>query len=546
MEIHHCIHCGTEAQANWRFCRRCGTGLADLEQVTRVAQCSNCATGLADGWRFCPNCGTSTDSAAPREGLSADEVADLIATPEPDTTAPLTAETEVAGEAPLGMEPGPEPVEAADATLQDLEAEDALEEPEPELLIEPEISKPQVSFDPADRDLDESGITTASLDEPVPPVGDLDFPPEAPAPPDPGLTVAEIEARLAADRPPPPDGDFPETMRSELIDDEVVLSDFESASAAEGLAEAPGPHESFELHGAAASEPAAGDVVDIPEVDETPAVIIPPARDRDRPDVRTELPKPMDSKTRPATEVPKPIEPRQGSTWTPTTPEKTAPPDGELAPTDTIFEDPGIFGQSLQLALLATAAISVAMIVAHIVLNNRLTNYARNGESVPRIQSVENIIGTWLRPALIVALLLTYLLTVIWSRRVVANLAVFEKPVPETALWMWAIPLVNFLVVRQHLDNAWKGSDVLLKDDPEWRSTPGNWWTLAFAVLALATVAVLFFGSFMVDIGTDEGAIDSNSYLMIGYALLAASLLCLVRSIGAVIERQHNRARRFV
>ena len=43
-----------------------------------------------------------------------------------------------------------------------------------------------------------------------------------------------------------------------------------------------------------------------------------------------------------------------------------------------------------------------------------------------------------------------------------------------------------------------------------------------------------------------EGAIDSNAYLMIGYAVLAASLLCLVRSISGIIERQHNRARHFV
>jgi hypothetical protein len=579
LEIHHCIHCGTEAQSTWRFCRRCGTGLADLEQIERVAQCGNCATELAEVWRFCPNCGTSSDTATPRTGLSNDDVADLIAAPEGESTGFVTPTGDFdaigfgdeaatiqdgppAYPEPAFEEPQAAPIEPAAVIEPEVEAPPpapiepaALLEPEvetpppapiePAALIEPEIadpliSKPSVAFEPEIPDYAEPSTADLVAEDPAPPLRGLDLSAEAPAPPlDPMATVAEIEARLAADRPPPPGDDFDDIAAPEIADDGPLPRDWDSSG--EAVLEAKESTAVFEVH-----RESAADIATDSGLDEKPAVVIPPSRTADRPDIPTELPTPLGSPQKPSTEIPQPIEQQAKSSWSPTPPKAVEKPAGELPPTDRLFQDPGLLGQATQLALLVAAAVSVAMVVAHIVLNNRLTDYQETFESIPRVESVQSIIGTWLRYLLILTLLGAFVLTVAWARRVVANLAIFRKPVSEAALWMWAIPLVNILVVRQHFDNAWKGSDVLLKDDPEWKKSRGNWWTLGFTALALLTVAVLFYGSNFVNADNIEGSLDSNSYLMIGYALLAASLLCLVRSISGIMERQHNRARQFV
>ncbi len=579
MEIHHCIHCGTEAQSTWRFCRRCGTGLADLEQVVRVAQCSNCATELAEGWRFCPNCGTSSDAATPQTGLSNDDVADLIAAPEGESTGFVTPTSDFdatgfgdeAATLPDTRPADPEPAFEEPAIEEPAFDETAFDEPlaptvEPATAFEPEIDEPQVApvepaadfepgieeplisspsvtFEPEMPDYADPSTADISAEDPAPPASGFDLPTEAPAPPlDAMLTVAEIEARLAADLPPPPDDDFGDLAKPEIVDDGPLPRDWDSAGDADGE-----PSTAFEVHRESADDIAAAAREDAESgLDEKPAVVIPVAKSTDRPGVPSVLPTPLGSPEKPSTEIPQPLEPQAKSSWTPTTPQTTDLAAGELPPTDRLFQDPGLLGQVTQLALLVAAAVAVAMVVAHIVLNNRLTDYQETFESIPRVESVQSIIGTWLRYLLILTLLGAFLLTVAWARRVIANLAVFGKPLPEAALWMWAVPLVNIFVVRQHFDNAWKGSDVLLKDDPDWKRSRGNWWTLGFTALAVATVVALFFGSTMIDTDNIEGSLDSNAILMIGYAFLAASLLCLVRSISGIIERQHTRARQFV
>ena len=361
--------------------------------------------------------------------------------------------------------------------------------------------------------------------------------------------IAEIERRIAADRPPPPGDDLSEALRPETLDDESPQPAWDAAADATLVADDDAPQGGpFEVHRDSQSDSATEYSTGI---EEPPAVVIPPTS-FERPSIRREVPTPLGSPHEPPTEIPLPIGSETQPSWTPTpmapaesATESATESAGELPPTDRLFRDPGILGQGTQLALIATAAISVAMVVAHIVLNNRLTDNATNGESIVKVESVHSIIGNWLRWVLIVALVVTYLLTVVWGRRVVANLAVFGKPMPEAALWMWAIPLVNILVVHRHFDDAWKGSDVLLKDDPGWQKTRGNWWTLGFAAFAIAAVGVLFYGSTR-NGDLVEAAIDSNAFLMIGYALLGAAVLCLVRSISGIIERQHNRARHFI
>ncbi|MCP3973759.1 MAG: hypothetical protein GY720_04625 [bacterium] len=601
MNINHCIHCGTESEPTWRFCRRCGTALENLEAAAKTAQCSNCSTALADGWRFCPNCGTGTDTASPVDsgGLSSDEVADLIAapaespaaepeslTPSPPAAPPTASATPIpepsadivtpaeTPEAPVTEVP-PEKVAATEPTVsapkvsfEPASAEPA-ETPEapvtevpPEKVAatEPTVSAPKVSFEPASAEPAEQ-VEPPPIPSEAPVGGALDMltaPPAPPAEPSFGDDEEIAASRAGTEAPPAPRLDSPTT---EFVEPAV------SAPSGELPADIPASEAVIDVDAtpSAPVDPFAGETM--AAAPEPPAVIIPPAKpepeihipepaaDTASPTIRPRIPKPIGAPHEQSrTAIPRPLgsppdewspEPvaerrRVELSTTPTTVTDDLPPiDGRT------FSNPGLVGQGVQLTMLVAAGLAVAMIVAFTVLNNRLDGYATTGESLVRVESAQSIINTWMRPLLIGALLVAYVAAVLWARRVLRNILVFDKSVPETALWMWVIPGANIFVLWQHLELAWKGSDVFTKDDPQWRKGKPNWWSFGFALLAIIAFGVIIFAWLFMSSETFENAIDANAVSIIGYGLLAASLLSGVRAVGTVVDRQQNRVQQY-
>jgi len=395
----------------------------------------------------------------------------------------------------------------------------------------------------------------------MPPAPDAELITAPPAPPpDPSLpTVPEIVANRMVSDPPPAAAARSEA--AEATAERVQIAEPDSTPKIDADRSVVPEKDPF----AVGDRPTGTDEPAVPAasvVEAAPAVVIPPAPGETS-TVRREMPRPIGAPVEQTTKsIPRPIgaDPDPGREEAPAVRSLSSmaarverpparPPSEELPPIDgRSFSNPGLFGQGVQLVLLATASLGVAMIVALTVLNNRLDDYAKTGESLVRIESAESIINNWLRPLLALAILAAYILIVLWVLRAVRNLSVFDKFVPEAALWMWAIPLANIVVLRQHLDFAWKGSDILLKGDDQWRKSRGNWWTLAFTVLAFGAFAVIIYAAFFSAESIErpfESAIDANAISMIGYGMLVASLLCLVRAVGDVIERQRTRVQEF-
>ncbi|MGI9611040.1 MAG: DUF4328 domain-containing protein, partial [Acidimicrobiia bacterium] len=255
---------------------------------------------------------------------------------------------------------------------------------------------------------------------------------------------------------------------------------------------------------------------------------------------KTAIPRPLGAPAEERAPEPAPEPRHRELTTTPTTVTDDLPPiDGRT------FSNPGLIGQGVQLAMLIAAALGVAMIVAFTVLNNRLDAYATTGESLTRVESAQSIINTWMRPLLVLALLVAYVASVLWARRVLRNISVFDKFVPETALWMWIIPGANIFVLWQHLELAWKGSDVYAKSNEDWRKGKSNWWSFAFALLAIVAFGVIIYAWLFMSSDTFESSIDANAVSIIGYGLVVASLLCGVRAVGNVVDRQQNRVQQY-
>lgn len=305
-----------------------------------------------------------------------------------------------------------------------------------------------------------------------------------------------------------------------------------------------------------------------------PAVVIPPLEE-DRDSMRTEVPQPIGAPvSQEDRSIPRPIgadaEPSGGSQQsdegsqqsdevaveTPAdrarrprvaVPEPIAERDRQeerrdLPPISTgHFRNPGIVGQGVQIALLVTALIAVAMIVALTVLNNRLDAYGTTGEGLSRVNSAESMVNSWMRPLIIGSVLITYALVAAWGRRIVANLAAFGKDVEETALWMWMVPGANMWVLLRHYHLGWKGADVYALGGRDWMRGRPDWWTVAFVTLPVLGFLFIIYAAF---IGADtfESAINANAFSLIGYALLAFGLLSGVRAISNVIDRQRSRS----
>ncbi len=391
--------------------------------------------------------------------------------------------------------------------------------------VEPTIAEPEVSFEPtsgADDEIAGSPPAAAPADAAPPP-----------PPPDPLVDHGDIvTARATAEAPPAPPahGREPATEITEPEPDPFRGATEEAVVVA------------------VEEEVVAAAVEDSRE----PAVTI-PHRD-EAPHIRSSIPRPLGADSPAATEVPRPIDVQREEGESPAardepprrvavpgpTPGPTADDADELPPLDGRFHNPGLLGQGVQLLLLVSAALSVAMMVSLIVLNNRLDTYATTGESLSRIMSAESMVNAWMRPLLIGAIVVTYALLATWARRVLENLHAFNNGMEETPLWMWMMPFVNMWVLFRHLDLGWKGSDYVARGSRTWQRGVPDVWTVLFVLLpTLGFVLVLY--AWVSGADTFERAIDSNAFSIIGYSAISGGLLAGVRSITNIIDRQRTR-----
>ncbi|MGI9610342.1 MAG: hypothetical protein ACR2NL_08595 [Acidimicrobiia bacterium] len=398
-----------------------------------------------------------------------------------------------------------------------------------EAAEEPSISPPQVSFEPTAGIVDSGeGPATAPPAQGAPDVA----PP--PPPPDPMVDSGDIAAaRATAEAPPAPP----------------------APSADEGTTEVMEP--ASDPFGGAVEE---ADVLSIGEevvaevVDDSrePAVIIP--RREDTPEIRSAVPRPLGEEDPAPAEARQPIEVERDDRGSPAAAAERKPrvavpepiegsaedEEADLPPLDGRFRNPGLMGQVVQVLLLVSAALAVAMMVALVVLNNRLDNYATSGEGLSSVMSAESMVNTWMRPLLIGAIVVAYALLAMWARRVLENLRVFNNGMDETPVWMWLMPFVNMWVLFRHLDLAWKGSDYLARGARTWQRSVPDMWTVLFVLLPTLGFVLVLYG-WVSGADTFQTAIDSNAFAMIGYFALALGLLAGVRSISNIIDRQRTR-----
>lgn len=502
---------------------------------------------MAEGWRFCANCGTGTDSVTQvGGGLSDDDVAKLIAAPAATETEQVQVSEEpaiqptqpdsvaFAPEPPAQStqpEPTAHPSEPAPAAPQPIEPEPMqVNQPVTDGELEPAaaeapqhtISEPEVSFTAT------SDVLASDAAEMAPPAVEPAATAPPPPPPDPSLDATDIAAARAEAEAPP--------RQTARVEPEVEIIEPTSDPFTGATERA----ELVETGEAIAADTSA-----------EPAVTI-PHREEDRP-IRSSIPRPIGEEQPAPAEIPSPFEaePPEAPVAREEPRPRVAVPDREpepaveldesdLPPLDSRFRNPGLLGQGVQLLLTVSAALSAAMMVALIVLNNRLDAYATTGESLSRVRSAESMVNTWMRPLLIAAIVITYALLATWCRRALANLRVFNNDVDETPLWMWVMPIVNMWVLFRHLDLSWKGSDYYARGARTWQRGVPDMWTVLFVLLpTLGFVLVLF--AWVNGADTFSMAIDSNAFSMIGYFAIAMGLLAGVRSISNIVDRQRTR-----
>lgn len=449
--------------------------------------------------------------------------------------APAPVEAAAIGEAePASLEPTVLPAE-----LSPTESGIAAEIPESAETVAPQqpdgefaVRESGIAFDEivSSAESTEAVATT----EPAPPARDIDF--------------------LASPPPPPPPEPFEQAPRSPILPEPDVIAMpaaaeqvipleddtvIEVETPADEALVAPEPPEITPTAGTA---------------DEGPAVVIPSTRDERQ--ILAEIPQPISGERDSASPaIPRPIgmtestaaaDVREPESATAEEAPRAVEPAAELHPIDgRRFENPGLLGQGTQLVLLAATGVAVAMILALTLLNNRLDSYATSGEGLVRVESAESLINTWLRPLLVLSVLGGYALLVYWARRVQNNIAMFNRFVPETAMWMWLIPIGNVWALHRHFDNAWKGADVDRRGGEDWQRGRPEWWNVAFTILVVVAFVVIVYAGLFRSADSFEAAIDANAWSMIGYGLLAASLLSAVKAVGIVIERQEDRVKTY-
>lgn len=211
------------------------------------------------------------------------------------------------------------------------------------------------------------------------------------------------------------------------------------------------------------------------------------------------------------------------------------------------FRDAAPVGQVAQLAFLAVGSVAIAAVVALVILNNRLEEFGVAVEGdYARVETAQRVVDTWLRPVLVALGAAAVVLFAIWGHRVYANLAAFGKRdlrLPtHAALWSWLVPVVNLVIPRRLIDDAWRGSDVYAFTDPEWKARPGNAWLRTAWWAGGAFIIFTIIGQ-LEGAATVENAMDANAWAMLGYGALIVCCLAAVRTISAVTDRQDTRAR---
>ena len=236
-------------------------------------------------------------------------------------------------------------------------------------------------------------------------------------------------------------------------------------------------------------------------------------------------------------------------------PASTSTTDDQLVFEDVADDGTGVesyrsstrIGAMAQLALLILGLVAMVTIVALVVLNNRLEDFAVDGSGTSDgIVSIRNVINQWLRPIMVGLGVVTLGLVIVWGHRVYSNLPPLGKPdlrMPrKAAIWSWFVPVVNLVLPARLINDAWRGADVYAAPDMMWKERPGNVYVPIFWLAIIGFVVATIVGGLL---GADpvETALDSNGWAAIGYGLLIIGCLAAVRMIGTISDRQQTRAR---
>ncbi len=475
-----CFHCGEHVDGSWRFCRECGAGVDVAPVATRSAFCTECGMGLAESWRFCVRCGTSTPVARKARSvhLSPQEAARWAGVAAPGTS-------EISGS----------------------------ETPSVELISR---TYDVIDLRPVEESLPASG-------RPVEPAVGVDAT---------GAAV-ETERRVAKRRDPDlPDRAEDDEQETVASTNEAVVEPAESGPVDDGgevAPEAERPDEDTPY------------TIDAPARVEAPQALVTPRDDRS-----ASAPGRLRDRVASMDRI-RVAGSRSAALPRPAAPGVVSEEDIHVPVAISRFRDPAPVGQMAQLAFLAVGSVAIAAVVALVILNNRLEEFgvAVEGEYA-RVETAQRVVDTWLRPVLVALGVGALALFAVWGHRVYANLTAFGKQdlrLPtHAALWSWIVPIVNLVIPRRLIDDAWRGSDVYAFTDPDWKARPGNAWLRTAWWAGGAFIVFTIIGQF-VGAATVEKAMDANAWAMLGYGALIVCCLAAVRTIAAITDRQDTRAR---
>ena len=221
----------------------------------------------------------------------------------------------------------------------------------------------------------------------------------------------------------------------------------------------------------------------------------------------------------------------------------------------------GVLTAALRLVLGVVALTSVA-----VVANSLLVDQALGG-SVPLLGSRGphpnwSELQSWsgnLAALQLLLLGLATLLVIAWTRRAYRNLPALNvidtRLRPVWATLGWFVPGVNLVVPKQVLDDTWRASDPAVppfaSGPTGWRRTPvptvhALWWIctlVGLPVVVLTELQLSLAGTLPPT--TSAGIHDAQmGYLLLAgsQALLVFAAVLLIRLVGAIYERQRERA----
>ena len=215
----------------------------------------------------------------------------------------------------------------------------------------------------------------------------------------------------------------------------------------------------------------------------------------------------------------------------------------------------------LRLVLGAVALISFAVVANSLLVDHELGGWVPLlGSRGPQTNWAELQSWSGSLAALQLGLIaLATLLVMVWSRRAYRNLAPLNVvDLRFKARWAvlgWLIPGVNLVVPKQILDDTWRASDPAIPPYASgasgWRRTPvptahSLWWIctlVGLPVVVLTELQLSLAGTLPPT--TTAGIHDARlGYLLLAgsQALLVFAAILLIRLIGAIYERQRDRA----